>query len=88
MCICINCNFYKSCWINTALLNYPSNYICFYNNWKNIYESSPFKNKKHLTIYLIPLLHLELNVNLTNTKREADIIFCDSFIENPGSWLK
>jgi hypothetical protein len=88
MCICINCNFYRTCWINKGLLNYPSNYVYFYNNWQNLYELIKLGTVNNSTTYVMPLLHIELNINLQNSNREADIVFCDTFIENPGNWLK
>jgi hypothetical protein len=81
-CICINCGFYSSCWINNALLNFPINYQILKNN------ISDKIRKDNITVKYIPImLQIRLNVNLSDTFREPDIIFCDGFLEKPGRWL-
>lgn len=84
MCICINCKFYSTCWINKALLNFPKNYIKLTNNVRSLKKLK--LNKPH-AIYIPTMLEIQLNISQKNLGREPDIIFCDSFIEKPGKWL-
>ena len=83
MCICINCQFYSSCWINAGLINFPLNY-------KNLINYISYKTKRMdimSFIYSPVSLEIQLNINSKNYTREADIIYCDAFMEKPGSWL-
>lgn len=84
MCICINCKFYSTCWINNALVNFPKNYVNLINNLRNLKKVNLYKQDN---TYIPTMLDIQLNVNQKNLGREPDIIFCDSFIEKPGSWL-
>nr|YP_009550558.1 hypothetical protein Ycf34 [Eustigmatophyceae sp. Bat 8/9-7w]QAA11496.1 hypothetical protein Ycf34 [Eustigmatophyceae sp. Bat 8/9-7w] len=84
MCICINCSFYSTCWINKALLNFPKNYVNLINNVRNLEK---IKLSKLNDTYIPIMLEIQLNVNQKNLVREPDIIFCDSFVEMPGKWL-
>ena len=84
MCICINCKFYSTCWINIALINFPENYLTLINNVRNLEK---VKLNKQPSIYIPTMLEIQVNVNQKNLGREPDIIFCDSFIEKPGKWL-
>lgn len=84
MCICINCKFYSTCWINSALVNFPQNYVNLVNNVRNLEK---IKLNKQINTYIPTTLEIQLNVNQKNLGREPDIIFCDSFIEKPGKWL-
>jgi len=81
-CICINCEFYLSCWINSALKNFPLNYRSLIMS-----KINSKKNVKRILIYLPTLVIIQLNINSKNYKSEPDIIFCDSFIEQPGNWI-
>ena len=84
MCICINCKFYSTCWINNALVNFPKNYINLINNVRNLEKVNLYEQDN---IYIPTMLEIQLNVNRKNLGREPDVIFCDSFIEKPGRWL-
>ena len=84
MCICINCKFYSTCWINKALLNFPKNYAKLIDNIRNLEK---LKLNKQYTNYIPIMLEIQLNISQKNLGREPDIIFCDSFIETPGKWL-
>ena len=84
MCICVNCQFYSNCWINDGLMNFPLNYQTLIDN---IVAPNKIKDNKKLLIYLPVTLDIQLNVNSINYSREPDIIYCDAFIEKPGSWL-
>jgi len=82
-CICINCEFYLTCWINLALSNFPLNY-------STLIESRKVKSLRleHNSLIDLPtFLLIQLNINSKNYKAEPDIIFCDSFIEKPGNWI-
>lgn len=84
MCICINCKFYYTCWINDALINFPKSYNTLINNFRNFKKVNL---PKQIKIYIPTMLEIQLNVNQKTLEREPDIIFCDSFIEKPGKWL-
>lgn len=84
MCICINCKFYSTCWINNALINFPRNYINLISNVRNLEK---IKLHEQSNIYIPTMLEIQLNVNQKNLGREPDIIFCDGFLEKPGKWL-
>lgn len=84
MCICVNCQFYSSCWINDCLMNFPQTYLALINNIVN--PNTTINSNKWL-IYLPVTLDIQLNINPINYNREPDIIYCDAFIEKPGSWL-
>ena len=81
-CICINCSFYSTCWINNALLNFPTNYQILKNHISDKIIEKDFRVK-----YLPIMVQIKLNVNLLDSFREPDIIFCDGFLEKPGKWL-
>lgn len=81
MCICINCEFYKKCWINKGLNKIPKIYTDSYlklnlDKGKNITRSS----KVFLKIFL--------NIFRKKQNYEFDVIECNGFCENPGQWLK
>ena len=81
LCICINCKFYHSCWINFGLINFPL-------TKKEL--TTKISNKqyvKYLPTNLIINLELYVSTTLDINKREPDIIFCDAFVEKPGNWL-
>lgn len=82
MCICINCKFYSTCWINNALANFPRYYEILDKKIRSVK-----KNNKIIEIYLPVMLEIQLNVKSKDYRREPDIIFCDAFIEKPGSWI-
>lgn len=84
MCICINCKFYYTCWINGALTNFPQNYKSLIINVRNLEK---VKLYQQTNIYIPTMLKIQLNINQKNLDREPDIIFCDSFIEKPGKWI-
>lgn len=82
-CICINCEFYFTCWINNASANFPMYYKSL-TNFKKI----RFIGTKYNSLSFLPtFIHIQLNMNSENYKAEPDIIFCDSFIEKPGNWI-
>ena len=82
MCICINCKFYHSCWINFGFTNFPSS-----KNELNIQVKNK-KYVKYLPTNLVINLELYLSTSSNINKREPDIIFCDAFMEEPGNWIK
>nr|YP_009550979.1 hypothetical protein Ycf34 [Eustigmatophyceae sp. Ndem 8/9T-3m6.8]QAA11918.1 hypothetical protein Ycf34 [Eustigmatophyceae sp. Ndem 8/9T-3m6.8] len=84
MCICINCKFYPTCWINNALLNFPQNYKKL---MENIIKFKKVKKENNSQFYIPIMLKIQLNINPKTNMREPDIIFCDGFIERPGNWL-
>lgn len=84
VCICVNCQFYSSCWINDGLINFPKNYLNLINN---TVTPNKTKDSNKLLIYLPVSLDIQLNINSINYNREPDIIYCDAFIEKPGRWL-
>ena len=85
MCICINCKFYYTCWINDALTNFPQNYKSLIINIRNLEKAKLYQQTN---IYIPTMLEIQLNINQKSLDREPDIIFCDSFIEKPGRWIR
>nr|YP_009550701.1 hypothetical protein Ycf34 [Eustigmatophyceae sp. Chic 10/23 P-6w]QAA11646.1 hypothetical protein Ycf34 [Eustigmatophyceae sp. Chic 10/23 P-6w] len=83
-CICINCEFYLSCWINKSLENFPANYI-WLNKWNKINKC---KLEEEDFRYLPTFLRIQLNISPRTYKSEPDIIHCDSFLEQPGNWIR
>jgi len=83
-CICINCKFYLGCWINNSLFNFPINYEILIRSKK---KSKLFKQRYNTLTYLPTLLIIQLNINSKVHKIEPDVVFCDAFIEKPGSWI-
>lgn len=82
-CICINCEFYLSCWINKSLFNFPVNYGILIRKKKSKFFKEGYKSLTYLPTLLIIQLHIHSNVH----KIEPDIVFCDAFVEKPGSWI-
>ena len=80
MCICINCEFYKKCWINKGLNKIPK-----------VYTNTSLKldlSKKDIAIISNKLfLKIFLNIFLKKQNYEYDVIECEGFCENPGQWL-
>lgn len=84
MCICINCQFYKQCWIKGGLSKIPKIYtktslkLDFYNT----------QELKHKLIGNQLLLKIFLNVFTKKQEYEFDVIECEGFCEQPGAWLQ
>jgi hypothetical protein len=85
LCICINCEFYLSCWINKSLENFPASYILLN---KGSVRTNTLKSKEHSFSYLPAFLLIQLNISSKSYKSEPDIMYCDSFIEQPGNWIR
>jgi len=83
-CICINCEFYLSCWIAKSLENFPKNYRYL---TSPSHSTNAFNYNGHDPKYLPTLLLIQLNINSKTYKAEPDIIHCDSFVEQPGNWI-
>lgn len=75
MCICVNCEFYKKCWIKKGLNKIPKVYT------KTFLKVNLKKSNK-------TFLRIFLNIFLKKQNYEFDIIECEGFCENPGQWLK
>lgn len=83
MCICINCEFYKKCWINKGLNKIPK----VYNN-TSLKLNLTNLDKKEITLLSNKLfLKIFLNIFLKKQNYEFDVIECEGFCENPGQWL-
>lgn len=80
MCICINCEFYKKCWINKGLNKIPKVY-------SNNYFRLGLSKKKINNISNKIFFKIFLNIFLKNQNYEFDVIECEGFCENPGHWL-
>jgi hypothetical protein len=82
MCICINCCFYKTCWILKGLKKIPKNFV-----------QSPlkFSNKKDFNDFQILNKSLFLIIILNSfsykQKFEFDVVKCEAFCEQPGYWI-
>ena len=82
MCICINCQFYNTCWIKKGINKIPKNFLELPINLK----ISKKKNLKHVYMQTLSL-KIFLNNFTTKQKYEFDVIECEGFCEKPGEWL-
>ena len=80
MCICINCEFYKKCWINKGLNKIPKVYT-------NTSLKLNLSRKDNIMISDNLFLKIFLNIFLKKQNYEYDVIECEGFCENPGQWL-
>jgi hypothetical protein len=80
MCICINCEFYKTCWIKNGL-NKIDPYL-------NIYSIKGIKRNKNLIINSSIEVHLLMNLFIVSEKLELDVIECSAFCESAGKWFQ
>lgn len=84
MCICINCQFYRNCWIKAGLNKIPKVYtstsfkLNFSNNQK--FNKKLVQNKIGLKIFL--------NIFTKKQEYEFDVIECEGFCEKPGAWIQ
>ena len=83
MCICINCDFYKKCWINKGLNKIPKVHTATFLRL-NLNNSS--KNKTKLIQNKL-FLKIFLNMFKKRENYEFDVIECEGFCEKPGQWL-
>nr|YP_009551121.1 hypothetical protein Ycf34 [Pseudellipsoidion edaphicum]QAA12060.1 hypothetical protein Ycf34 [Pseudellipsoidion edaphicum] len=81
MCICVNCKFYKTCWIKNGL-NKIDPYLDLY-----LIKRTVNQNKNVITNTCLEL-NLLLNLFLLNERLELDVIECSAFCESAGTWLK
>lgn len=84
MCICINCEFYKICWINKGLKKIPKVFT-------NTNLKLDFKTKSKRNYYPTQdsvFLKVFLNVFTKKQEYEFDVVECEGFCEQPGMWLK
>ena len=82
MCICINCQFYKKCWIKNGLNKLPKVYT-------NSILTLKLKHHNFNNIILYKNIFLIIMLNIFNRKHEYefDVIECEGFCENPGNWI-
>jgi hypothetical protein len=85
MCICINCEFYKSCWIKKGLNRIPKNFLKIpltFNYLKLSKKDKLYKNLKQS-------LNITINLNSFCSRQtyEFDVTECEGFCESPGYWL-
>lgn len=78
LCICINCKYYKSCWINLGIKKLKTN--------KASFKFFTFKNAK-LEFTKSLYINVKLHKFLKRNEFEFDIFTCDAFLESPGNWL-
>jgi len=83
MCICINCAFYKTCWIKKGINKIPKNYV-------NLSLNTNISIKKNIDSYTKRSMYIKILLNkfIFKHKYELDIIECESFCEKPGYWIK
>nr|YP_009550329.1 hypothetical protein Ycf34 [Characiopsis acuta]QAA11351.1 hypothetical protein Ycf34 [Characiopsis acuta] len=82
MCICINCQFYNSCWIKKGINKIPKIFLELPVILKtNNKHYSKFIFSKTLSIKIL------LNKFIRKQKYEFDVIECEGFCEKPGEWL-
>ena len=79
MCICINCEFYKTCWIQNGLQKIDP----YFNSYSFTFSSFYQKN----LINSFTEINLLLNLFIINENYELDVVECSSFCENTGKWL-
>ena len=84
MCICINCEFYNSCWIKKGLNKIPKVYT------NNTFKINPLYQKKLKSSFSSSSIFLNVFLNIFTKKQEYefDVITCEGFCEHPGIWLK
>nr|YP_010478505.1 hypothetical protein ycf34 [Chlorobotrys sp.]UVI60810.1 hypothetical protein ycf34 [Chlorobotrys sp.] len=82
MCICINCEFSKTCWIKKGITKIPKNYIYTSLNL-TLSNLTPFNinSRQSLSLKII------LNNIISKQKYEFDVVQCQGFCERPGKWL-
>lgn len=82
MCICINCDFYRTCWIKKGISKIPKNYVNLPFNFSFYF---PLKtrsfNRQSLSIKIV------LNKFTKQQKYEFDVTECEGFCEKPGNWI-
>lgn len=81
MCICINCNFYKTCWVRKGLTKMPKNFV-----QAKLKPVSKTINELNL---INKTLFLKIILNSFSFKQdfEFDVIECEAFCEQPGYWI-
>lgn len=83
MCICTNCQFYKSCWVQNGIQKIPKHILRLSLSMKlTDIKNTSFFNQNSLNLKLI------LNSFIIKQNYEFDIIECDAFCELPGVWIK
>jgi hypothetical protein len=85
MCICINCKFYKTCWIKKGLRQIPKNFFRTPLNFAQ--DQSQNKTEYYKTLKETIALTIQLNRFCYKNTFEFDVIECEGFCENPGNWL-
>jgi hypothetical protein len=86
MCICINCNFYKSCWINKGLHEIPKNFLKTSLNFNKGCVLF-IENEPHIPFKQSIYLKIILNSFYLKQMFEFDVVECEGFCERPGYWL-
>jgi hypothetical protein len=84
MCICINCEFYNSCWIKKGLSKIPKVHT------NNTFKIDLLYQKKLKLSFSSSSVFLNVFLNIFTKKQEYefDVIACEGFCEHPGIWLK
>ena len=82
MCICINCTFYKKCWIKKGLNKLPRVHTTTLMKL-NSKVNAKNKNFRYNNVFL----KIFLNVFKKKQEYEFDVIECEGFCENPGKWI-
>ena len=80
MCICINCDFYKNCWINKGLNKLPKDKKTLILNFSSNL-SFPINQPSNIDLKIF------MNIFKYRLIYEFDVIECEGFCESPGSWL-
>jgi hypothetical protein len=76
MCICINCEFYRSCWIHSGIYKIPKNFLTI-----------PLHlNSKDAISYTLSIKVI-LNKFMKRQHYEFDVAVCEGFCEKPGNWI-
>lgn len=79
MCICINCEFYKTCWMKKGLYKI--------NPYFDSYLIPLTTINNNLIVNSCLEINLILNLFLISKSLELDVIECSAFCENGGKWI-
>ena len=79
MCICINCDYYLTCWMQNGIkILKPTDYKI---------KNFGLTQKKLPVFIKTTNVHLNLHFFTNRYIEEYDVNYCENFCENPGKWI-